>query len=296
MDLRKLRHAQVLSEEGSFARASTRLHITQSALSRSVQALEQELGVRLFDRHASGVWLTQPGKLILARAGELLRMANGLQRDAELIRDARLGSLAFGAGPIPAQLILPEVLPRVMAAHPGLQIQVDIQPAPQLLERLLKESLEFFVADVSQLAEADELVTEPLAHLDVGFYVRREHPLAGRGEVAVELLGNYPLASHGFAASTVAEEGGLLRWSGRIACEHVAILKAVAVGTDAVLMTAAAVIAGECAAGDLVPLRISGYPLPWLSDLRVVRLGGRSLSPAAQLLIAAMKRHLQESP
>ncbi|MEJ0048830.1 MAG: LysR family transcriptional regulator [Rhodospirillales bacterium] len=59
MDLKKLGHAVVLEEERNFARAAARVHITQSALSRSIQALEAELGVRLFDRDLTA-WRSRP--------------------------------------------------------------------------------------------------------------------------------------------------------------------------------------------------------------------------------------------
>jgi len=67
-DLRLLRHARALAEEGSFARAARTLHLTQPALSRSIQELERRTGIRLFDRNKGRVDLTALGEVFLAHA------------------------------------------------------------------------------------------------------------------------------------------------------------------------------------------------------------------------------------
>ena len=72
MDLRKLRHFVVLAEELNFSRAAEKVHLTQSALSRSIIALEQTLGAHLFDRSNNNVSLTPVGKILLTRAQSLL--------------------------------------------------------------------------------------------------------------------------------------------------------------------------------------------------------------------------------
>jgi DNA-binding transcriptional LysR family regulator len=71
MDFRRLRHAMVLREEKTFVKAAAKLHITQPALSQSISRLEADVGLRLFDRDRSGVFLTAVGKTFMARAEEL---------------------------------------------------------------------------------------------------------------------------------------------------------------------------------------------------------------------------------
>jgi DNA-binding transcriptional LysR family regulator len=65
MELRRLRHFLAVAEHGNFGRAAATSHITQPALSRSIQALEAEVGAVLFDRRPSGVELTDMGRLVL---------------------------------------------------------------------------------------------------------------------------------------------------------------------------------------------------------------------------------------
>src|SRR5690606_42032667 len=78
LDLRKLHHAIVLAEETTFVRASKRLHISQPALTRSIQNLESDLDLQLFDRNLSGVMPTQEGRVVLARGRALLQQNGSL--------------------------------------------------------------------------------------------------------------------------------------------------------------------------------------------------------------------------
>ena len=75
LNLRLLRHAHVLADLGSFARAARVLGITQPALSRSIKTLESRIGARLFERSTHGVQLTDAGQLFLANARELMARA-----------------------------------------------------------------------------------------------------------------------------------------------------------------------------------------------------------------------------
>ncbi|NYH22367.1 LysR family transcriptional regulator [Paraburkholderia bryophila] len=93
MSVRRLNHVVALAEEGSFARAAERVHLSQPALSRSIQAIEDELGLRLFDRAARGVAVTQAGKTIVERARRVLFEANCLVRDAELLKTHEIGEV-----------------------------------------------------------------------------------------------------------------------------------------------------------------------------------------------------------
>ena len=86
MNLRQLDHLVALADTGSFTRAAARLHLTQSALSRSVQALEDELGAPLVDRIGKRSELTPLGQAVLARARRIGLEAAEIRRSAEVLR------------------------------------------------------------------------------------------------------------------------------------------------------------------------------------------------------------------
>jgi DNA-binding transcriptional LysR family regulator len=115
MDLRRLQHLLALAEERHFGRAAERVHLSQPAFSRSIQAIEAELELRLFDRGIGDVRPTPAGEFVIERARRLLFDARSLARDVELFRDSQLGDTAFGAGPLPAVTLLPEGAHQVAA-------------------------------------------------------------------------------------------------------------------------------------------------------------------------------------
>src|SRR5574337_443604 len=96
IDLKRLAHVVALADEGHFGRAAERVHLSQPAFSRSIQAIESDLGLRLFDRGTDGAKPTPAGGFLIERARRLLFDARCLQRDAALYRDSKLGDTAFG--------------------------------------------------------------------------------------------------------------------------------------------------------------------------------------------------------
>ena len=98
VDLRRLQHLTALADERHFGRAAERVHLSQPAFSRSIQAIEAELGLRLFDREIGDIRPTPAGEFLIERARRLLFDARNLHRDVGLFRDSRLGDTAVGAG------------------------------------------------------------------------------------------------------------------------------------------------------------------------------------------------------
>lgn len=84
MDLRRLSHFIALVEEGRFAPAAERVHLSQAAFSRSIQALEERVGMQLVDRGPHGITLTQAGDVVLRRARELVFDSSCMMRDLAL--------------------------------------------------------------------------------------------------------------------------------------------------------------------------------------------------------------------
>jgi len=154
MDIRRLTHFIALAEEGRFAVAAERVHLSQAAFSRSIQALEERLGLKLFDRGAKGASLTPVGEVVLRRARTLVLDARNLQRDIELVRLGDVGEIVFGAAPIPAAVIVPELLCQLRQQSPGLVTRVHLGNLPTLLAQL--ESYGATLDQVVGISASDE--------------------------------------------------------------------------------------------------------------------------------------------
>ncbi|MGO1119277.1 LysR family transcriptional regulator [Rhodovibrionaceae bacterium A322] len=124
MDLRQLRTFVHVAELQSISAAAERLNIAQPALSRQIQALEQELEVRLLHRHGRGVTLTDPGELLRDRAQLILREVERLQGDLRS-QDGKLrGSLSLGLPPTVASVLATPLIERTYLEHPEVKLKV----------------------------------------------------------------------------------------------------------------------------------------------------------------------------
>jgi DNA-binding transcriptional LysR family regulator len=120
LDLRRLRYFLTLADELNYGRAAEALHIAQPALSRSIAALERELGVTLFERSRSGTRLAAAGELLRDDARELLHKAETLQRRVRLAdREGRSVTIGFMPG-----LIVTPMVRRLEERCPGLRVDV----------------------------------------------------------------------------------------------------------------------------------------------------------------------------
>lgn len=138
MELRHLRYFVAVAEAGAFSRASTRLGITQPALSRQVRDLELELGVRLFERTGRRIQLTNHGEGLLSRSRDLLTAAAQLGEHAQAMRGGQAGVLRIGASPQAIQSFLAPFLARYLKPRPQIEVHLLEEGGlrlPTLVER-----------------------------------------------------------------------------------------------------------------------------------------------------------------
>lgn len=286
LDLRRLGHLVALADTGHFGRAADAVCLSQPAFSRSIQALEEDVGQVLVERGAGELGLTPPGALLVERARRLLFDAHCLQRDLELYASGDLGDCAFGVGPVPASSLVPGVLAEIRRSHPQVRLRVSVGNWQGLLALLQAEALEFFVADVRDLPLDATLDLTPLPSQSAGFFVRAGHPLAGRPCHLTEVW------AHGVATFRLplAVKAGLAVMLGlgpgqdppqALECDDVPLLRRLALDSDTVLGSTHALTADDVAAGRLIPLEISPLP-PLVVAMGLVSLRNRSPSPLAR--------------
>ena len=294
MDLRRLGHLVMLADELHFARAAERVHLSQPAFSRSIQAIEGALGIRLFDRDIGDVRPTPAGQFVIERARRLLFDARCLRRDIDLYRGSQLGDTAFGVGPFPAATLMPRVLSELRRLHPEVGVRVEVSNWRQLLDRLRAEDIEFFVSDVREVPEDAALDIRSLGRQAARLYARAKHPLAARqcrlgdawkcGVAATKLPGAVKAALARLLGMPKGQEPGLA-----LECDDVGILRAVALATDTVFAATDVSVRADVESGRLRALNVKDLPVLF-SEMGVVSLRNRTPSPMAQEAMACIER------
>ncbi len=299
LSLRALKHFSVLAAEGNYSRAAARLHMTQSALTRSIQMLEREVGFTLMDRSAAGIQLTRSGQTILARTHRILLETAALEHESELIRGLDTGKVAFGVGVFPAAGFLSPLLTQLAKAHPGIHVQVEIESWRHLRQMLEDDRLDFVVAITHSLPPSSDFTIRRLPEQHAGLFVHARHPLLGLSRSALQkALPGYRLAATNLPPRAKAQLAAIYRISAvealpiSLECNSLETLRAVALGSDTVLFCTQEAIRPDFQAGRLIQL-----PLAYTSESTLT--GGiiyptrRTLSPAAKRVIALIEAHMR---
>ncbi len=190
MNLRHLRSFAAIADAGGFARAATRLNLSQPALSRQIHALESELGVPLFDRIGRRVQLTSEGEDLLRRSRRLLAEADALGERARSLKAGDTGILRVGATPHVIENLLADFLTQYRRRHPGVEVHLVEDGGVRLYDRLERGDVHLTMTAVGGTHFQDRLLY-PM-HLLAG--LSPEHRL-GRRRAVLEIaeLADQPL-------------------------------------------------------------------------------------------------------
>lgn len=181
MNLRLLKSFRVVAEERSFTRAAEKLFLAQSSVSAQVKSLEEELGVRLFDRIGRSIVLTDAGEKLMHYAGRMEDLTTQMRADVSSSEELR-GTLTIRTPATVASVYMPGVISRFHRENPGVQVNFINCDDSRLREELTSGSIDlaFLLTDevVSDNVTVTPLATEPLSML-----AGPGHPLAGASKV-----------------------------------------------------------------------------------------------------------------
>jgi len=296
-DLRTIRHALAVGRYGNFRKAAESVFLTQPSLTRSIQALEASLGVKLFDRGRKKVEPTPLGRIFLARAEEIILSASELKREIDLARGLEIGQLEIGSGPGPAEILMGTAIGRLSQRYPHLYIHVTVDDFSVLTHLLQTGQVELFLAETSEVEMAPDYLVTPLNVLKGYLCCRAGHPLLDRlpGLTLKETL-EYPLVMTKLprrVLDSIAETCGIKNHSERlgklpiIKCDYVPMGKAIVASSNAVAIILLPMIERELKSGEIVLLPVDFPELR--THYGVVQLRDRTLSPPAEVFITFIK-------
>lgn len=295
MTLVQLRHLIALAETGSFSKAAQAQFLTQPALSRSIRALEEELGMPLFDRVGRRIELTAFGRATLERARLLVSDAEELQGSGRRSREGGRGVLRIGMGSGPGAMLMTPLLMTIALEHPQVHVEIARGGTELLVQSLRARLLDALVVDARSLKPAPDLRTDLLFEMRGAFMVRRGHPLTAlRSGPRFEDVARYPIASTPLsdevARILIARYGPQAhpQQCVTLRCDEVASLVEVAEHSDAV------VLAIRAAAPTLVELTLRPA-LDATARLGLVTLARRTEAPLLPIVRALMNERLHDA-
>lgn len=298
MDIQQLRHFVALAEHGSFSRAAESTFITQSAFSRSIQALEQNLDCLLVARTRGGrsFALTSHGKALHKRAREIIDSVSNLRMDIVNLEHAPTPILSFGTGPLAAARLVPAALAEFVDRHKDTLIDLRVD-YPETLEAFLDNGeIEFLVADLRYISATKGYVTQALLARKFQLFCRLHHPLRQGNRPFFRALADYPMACSSLPVELcvlLSEQAGRSELPINLECEHTDMLLQMVVSSNLVGIATEDVVEHLVSRGEVERLSFADAPQELAvggTCFGIVYRADRSLSARAADLIKGMCR------
>jgi DNA-binding transcriptional LysR family regulator len=191
MELRHFRYVVAVADTLHFGRAAEQLHISQPPLSQQIRQLEDELGVRLFDRTQRRVQLTAAGELFVQEARLVLTQVDHAGKVGERIRQGEEGQLFIGvAGPADADYFV-EIMRTFAQRHPQVRVIIRNMSTAEQVRAIQEKRLH--AGFVTPPVDDPALMFETVLHEPIVLAVPRDHPLAARSRVPLSALASQSL-------------------------------------------------------------------------------------------------------
>lgn len=215
MEIRNLRYFLAVAREENMTRAAETLHVTQPTLSKTMKALEDELGKKLFVRHSFSISLTEEGELLRDRAEDLVTMADKIEKEFLSLDELTGGELYFGLAESYQIRHLAKEIRLLKERYPGLRYHITSGDTEQVTEKLDKGLLDFAVICDVPDGRKYEYIAFPEGDI-WGLILPADAALAKKESIRIEDLLGLPLF-----ASEQGWEGDIRGWAG----EHFAQLR-----------------------------------------------------------------------
>src|SRR3954454_14164166 len=202
--LQLLRTVDAIDTHRSLLKASAALGLSQPALTKSLQELEETVQLRLFQRHPRGVTPTEAGTVFVRAARHILAELRRLDEDLDLLSVPGGGTVALGALPVAAAGVLPGALTQLKAKHPDLRVRMQQGRTEELLPLLASGEIDLVVGRLYDPPMPDGFEREALWTEPISILARTEHPLFAVEQVTLDELRRYELV-----LPTVSQRAGL---------------------------------------------------------------------------------------
>ncbi len=296
MNLDRLRTFRVLSECLHFRRTADRLHLSQSAVSQQISALEKDLGVMLVERIGRRVFLTPAGTLLAEESAKLLA---SVDRTVEAVRAFGLGdtgTLRLGASTTPGVYIVPQALGALRVEMPNVQVAFRIDNSAAIERDLLRNSLDLGI--VGEDIAREELFQAPIGDdviIAVGspkLLKKLSRPLRARDLGALPLLAREAGSATQRHVDVALDRAGVSLKPAFSLPSPEAQVRAAAAGLG-VAFVSRHVAAADLEAKRLVELHVKGLRL--VRPIIAAYHRDKRVTPAMRQLIVLIRKHAKPS-
>jgi len=193
--MRQLEAFHAVMESGSVTRAAEILQVSQPAITKLIQALEFETGLRLFDRVRRRLQPTREARRFATEVERLFLTMNRIEHVANEIRSLGTGEMHVAAMPSLGLRFLPEILTEFRRQWPGVNVALTVASSQHVVEMVQAGEVDLGFARV--VSHSSAVVAQPLASLPGTVVLPRDHPLAARAVLAPEDLRDVPFVHMG---------------------------------------------------------------------------------------------------
>ncbi|NKF50796.1 LysR family transcriptional regulator [Shewanella sp. WXL01] len=299
MELRHLKHFLAVAQSKHFHQAAMQLNLAQPSLSRSIQKMEELLGVKLLDRSSRSVTLTPMGEIVVSHGTRIVRDVEFMKAEIQAIQELGNGDLSIGASAIPLNSIVGPVMGQFIHAYPKVSVDLKVGQWHSLYRQLYKAEIGLFIAETkaTELDKKSELEIIQLPPFKVIFCVRHSHPLAKCSTVSLNDLKSFPLAIPSAMPKGITEQfDDLFRksrqgFAGLIKFEQFQAIKDSLSDCDLIALAPDISVEKDMKQGELTTLPVSDMP-EIQASFSIVYLKHRQLLPSERAFVHYIQQAL----
>ena len=193
LNLKRLQYLDAVYQYKNFTQASEALYVSQPAISSAVQALEEELGVRLVVRSSKGVTFTYEGEQFMIWVRRILSTCEAAENAMRDLAGTAEQRLRLGISHVLTNPIVPMIFSTFLQEHPKAQIYLNEGSMNKHVEMVTGEMLDLAYNAFPTAPEAEELEIIPMGTMEIHAVLHPEHPLARLDRIPLALLGEEKL-------------------------------------------------------------------------------------------------------
>ncbi len=290
MDPKRLLIFRAVARAGSISGAARDLGWTQPAVSQHLRALERSAGCTLVLRGAGGVELTEPGRVLLARADAMAVQLHMAEQELADLTELRRGLVRLAAYPSAAATLVPRAVAGLRARHPDIDVELTEAEPPEALQLLTAGDADLalvFSYDGQRPVDVPGMAWQPLADEPVALVVGARHPAADRKRLALRDLADeeWIVGCARCRAHTLllCAEAGFTPRVRHVSDDYVVVQNLVAVGLGVTLLPRSALDAFQH-----LGIRVREHPSFGTRTFGIVHREGAELVPATKAMIAQL--------